>query len=56
VEVVYELTANWTTDEALAVVETWLSSGKDIQCDRSHRMTVLAMGALKWLMKMRDGR
>jgi len=46
VEVVYELTANWTTDEALAVVETWLSSGKEINAIVAQN-DGMAMGALK---------
>jgi len=46
VEVVYELTANWTTDEALAVVETWLSSGKEIDTIVAQN-DGMAMGALK---------
>jgi ribose transport system substrate-binding protein/inositol transport system substrate-binding protein len=46
VEVVYELTANWTTDEALAVVETWLSSGKEINAIVAQNVG-MAMGALK---------
>lgn len=46
VEVVYELTANWTTDEALAVVETWLSSGKEIDAIVAQN-DGMAMGALK---------
>jgi len=44
--VVYELTANWTTDEALAVVETWLSSGKEINAIVAQN-DGMAMGALK---------
>ncbi|MHC1772543.1 MAG: sugar ABC transporter substrate-binding protein [Flexilinea sp.] len=46
IEVVYELTANWTTDEALAIVETWLSSGKEINAIVAQN-DGMAMGALK---------
>ncbi len=55
VEVVYELTANWTTDEALAVVETWLSSGKEINAIVAQN-DGMAMGALKAIedAKMED--
>ena len=46
VEVVYELTANWVTDEALSIVETWLSSGKEINAIVAQN-DGMALGALK---------
>ena len=46
IEVVYELTANWVTDEALSIVETWLSSGKEINAIVAQN-DGMALGALK---------
>lgn len=46
IEVIYELTANWVTDEALSVVETWLSSGKELDAIVAQN-DGMALGALK---------
>jgi len=46
IEVVFEQTANWATDEALALVENWLQTGKEIKAIVANN-DGMAMGALK---------
>lgn len=46
IEVVFEQTANWTTDEALALVENWLQTGTEIAAVVANN-DGMAMGALK---------
>jgi len=46
VTVVFESTANWTTDEALKLVENWLQSGKEINAIVAQN-DGMALGALK---------
>jgi len=46
IKVVFEGSANWNTDEALALVETWLQSGTQIDAIVSNN-DGMAMGALK---------
>lgn len=46
IEVVFEQTANWTTDEALALVENWLQTGTEINAIVANN-DGMAMGALK---------
>jgi ribose transport system substrate-binding protein/inositol transport system substrate-binding protein len=46
IKVVYEQTANWKTDEALALVENWLQTGTQIDAIVANN-DGMAMGALK---------
>jgi len=46
IEVVFEQTANWTTDEALALVENWLQTGTELKAIVANN-DGMAMGALK---------
>ncbi|MCB6366776.1 sugar ABC transporter substrate-binding protein [Intestinibacillus massiliensis] len=46
VTVVYQETANWVTEEALTLMENWLSTGKEINAVVSQNDS-MAMGALK---------
>lgn len=46
VQVVFEETANWVTEEALSLVETWLSTGTEINAIVAQN-DGMAMGALK---------
>lgn len=46
IEVVFEQTANWTTDEALALVENWLQTGTELAAIVANN-DGMAMGALK---------
>lgn len=46
IQVVFESTANWTTDEALKLVENWLQAGKDIKAIVAQN-DGMALGALK---------
>ncbi|NDL68696.1 sugar ABC transporter substrate-binding protein [Clostridiales bacterium F-3ap] len=46
IEVVYEQTANWKTDEALKLVENWLQTGADLSAIVANN-DGMAMGALK---------
>jgi inositol transport system substrate-binding protein len=46
IKVVFESTANWTTDEALKLVENWLQSGKEIKAIVAQN-DGMALGALK---------
>ncbi len=46
VKVVFESTANWTTDEALKLVENWLQAGKEIKAIVAQN-DGMALGALK---------
>ena len=46
IQVVFEQTANWTTDEALALVENWLQAGTEINAIVANN-DGMAMGALK---------
>jgi len=46
IKVVFEQTANWKTDEALALVENWLQSGTQIDAIVANN-DGMAMGALK---------
>jgi ribose transport system substrate-binding protein/inositol transport system substrate-binding protein len=46
IEVVFEQTANWTTDEALALVENWLQTGTELNAIVANN-DGMAMGALK---------
>jgi len=46
VKVVFESTANWTTDEALKLSENWLQAGKDIKAIVAQN-DGMALGALK---------
>jgi len=46
VEVVFDQTANWVTDEALKIVENWLQSGKKINAIVSQN-DGMAIGAVK---------
>lgn len=46
VEIVFETTANWVTDEALKVTENWLASGKEINAIVSQNDS-MAIGAAK---------
>lgn len=55
VKVVFESTANWTTDEALKLAENWLQAGKDIKAIVAQN-DGMALGALKAVedAKMQD--
>jgi len=46
IEVAFEQTANWTTDEALALVENWLQTGTELKAIVANN-DGMAMGALK---------
>jgi inositol transport system substrate-binding protein len=46
IKVVFESSANWTTDEALKLVENWLQSGKEIKAIVAQN-DGMALGALK---------
>jgi ribose transport system substrate-binding protein/inositol transport system substrate-binding protein len=46
IEVVFEQTANWTTDEALALVENWLQTGTELKAIVANN-DGMALGALK---------
>jgi ribose transport system substrate-binding protein/inositol transport system substrate-binding protein len=46
IEVVFEQTANWTTDEALALTENWLQTGTELKAIVANN-DGMAMGALK---------
>lgn len=46
IQVVYEETANWVTEEALSLMENWLSTGTEINAVVSQNDS-MAMGALK---------
>jgi inositol transport system substrate-binding protein len=46
IEVVFEQTANWTTDEALALTENWLQTGTELNAIVANN-DGMALGALK---------
>lgn len=46
IEVAFEQTANWTTDEALALVENWLQTGTELKAIVANN-DGMALGALK---------
>jgi inositol transport system substrate-binding protein len=46
IEVVFEQTANWTTDEALALTENWLQTGTELSAIVANN-DGMALGALK---------
>lgn len=55
IKVVFESTANWTTDEALKLAENWLQAGQDIKAIVAQN-DGMALGALKAVedAKMQD--